>query len=156
MLHVAFLYIKSYHTSVFCFKQNHQGLNIAQNKKVLLRERKRHTARRVAVASACYFGGGVPPLDMGWGTPPRWDTPPSKVGVPPQDWYPPSKVGVPPRPRLDRAPPSKVGVPPHPRLDQVPPPSKAGSGTPPPKKSVDRLKQGLIMNKDRLAQGIQS
>ena len=28
------------------------------NKKVLLRERKRHTACRVAVASACYCGGG--------------------------------------------------------------------------------------------------
>ena len=30
------------------------------HKKVLLRERKRHTARRVAVASACYSGGGDP------------------------------------------------------------------------------------------------
>ena len=30
------------------------------NKKVLLRERKRHTARRVAIASPCYSGGGVP------------------------------------------------------------------------------------------------
>ena len=29
-------------------------------KKVLLRERKRHTARHVAIASACYSGGGVP------------------------------------------------------------------------------------------------
>ena len=28
------------------------------NKKVLLRERKRHTARRVAIASPCYSGGG--------------------------------------------------------------------------------------------------
>ena len=30
------------------------------NKKVLLRERKRHTARRVAIAGPCYSGGGVP------------------------------------------------------------------------------------------------
>ena len=30
------------------------------NKKVLLRERKRHTARRVAIASPCYSGGGAP------------------------------------------------------------------------------------------------
>ena len=33
-------------------------MKITVNKKVLLRERKRHTARRVAVASACYSGGG--------------------------------------------------------------------------------------------------
>ena len=32
------------------------------NKKVLLRERKRHTARRVAIASPCYSGGGGGPL----------------------------------------------------------------------------------------------
>ena len=30
------------------------------NKTVLLRERKRHTTRRVAVARAWYSGGGVP------------------------------------------------------------------------------------------------
>ena len=68
-----------------------------KNKKVLLRERKRHTARRVAVASACYSGEGVP-RD---GVPPRrWGTPPSKVGVPPpvQGW-----IGYPPPPQsVDR------------------------------------------------------
>ena len=32
------------------------------NKKVLLRERKRHTARRVAIAISCYSGGGGGPL----------------------------------------------------------------------------------------------
>ena len=31
------------------------------NKKVLLRERKRHTARRVAIAISCYCGGGGVP-----------------------------------------------------------------------------------------------
>ena len=30
-------------------------------KKVLLRERKRHTARRVAIVSPCYSGGGGGP-----------------------------------------------------------------------------------------------
>ena len=30
------------------------------DKKVLLRKRKRHTARRVAIASPCYSGGGGP------------------------------------------------------------------------------------------------
>ena len=139
------------------------------HRKVLLRERKRHTARCVAVASACYFGvGGVTPgtpPDMGWGTPPEsgyppiqgwgtppdmgWGTPPSKVGVPPHprlDWVPPHpRLGYPPRhgmgtpPDMGGYPPSKVGVPPCPRLDRVPPLSKAGSGTPPPP-SVDRLK----------------
>ena len=33
-------------------------INILENKKVLLRERKRHTARRVAIASPCYSGRG--------------------------------------------------------------------------------------------------
>ena len=32
--------------------------NKINNKKVLLRERKRHTARRVAIAISCYSGGG--------------------------------------------------------------------------------------------------
>ena len=50
-------------------KRNHHYFNV--NKKVLLRERKRHTARRVA--SVChaipvggtYAGGGVPTLGGG-------------------------------------------------------------------------------------------
>ena len=61
------------------------------HKKVLLRERKRHTTCCIAVASACYSGGGYPnyPPDLGWGTPPPrpgmeyppyldlgWSTPP--------------------------------------------------------------------------------
>ena len=33
-------------------------MSILYNKKVLQRERKRHTARRVAIASLCYSGGG--------------------------------------------------------------------------------------------------
>ena len=34
-------------------------MSILYNKKVLLRERKRHTAGRVAIAISCYSGGGV-------------------------------------------------------------------------------------------------
>ena len=41
--------------------------NIVLNKEVLLRERKRHTARRVA--SARYGGGGTPSTHGGGGTP---------------------------------------------------------------------------------------
>ena len=37
-------------------------LKLSPNKKVLLRERKRHTARRVAVAISCYSGGGGVPV----------------------------------------------------------------------------------------------
>ena len=47
--------------------------SIIVNKKVLQRERKRHTARRVAVASACYSGGGTTGNNPPW----TWD------GVPP-------------------------------------------------------------------------
>ena len=39
------------------------ALKIQINKKVLLRERKRHTARRVAIAISCYSGGGGGSLD---------------------------------------------------------------------------------------------
>ena len=38
-------------------------ISVLRNKKVLLRERKRHTARRVAIAISCYSGrGGGGPL----------------------------------------------------------------------------------------------
>ena len=86
------------------------------NKKVLLREHKRHTARRIAVASACYSRGEVP------GVPPppwRWGTPLSKGGVSPT-----------PCPRLGY-------LPVHPRFGYPPvqgwgtPLYKAGSGYPP-------------------------
>ena len=33
-------------------------MNLIKYKKVLLRERKRHTARRVYIATRCYCGGG--------------------------------------------------------------------------------------------------
>ena len=97
------------------------------NKKVLLRECKRHTARCVAVANACY-SVGVPgdgtPLEMGYPSYPRldWDPPPPVQGWigtlphPRLDWYPPVQgwIGTPPCPRLDRDPHSKVGSEPPP------------------------------------------
>ena len=83
------------------------------NKKVLLRERKRHTARRVASARyAALCNGGVDmgsppdigyPPEMGypwtWGTPPdlRWSTPP----------YPDLRWGTPPR-NVNRQTPVKT------------------------------------------------
>ena len=101
------------------------------NKKVLLRERKRHTTRRVA--SARYAGwvwwDGVPPTiqtwdgvpphhpDLGWGTPNHpdlgWGTPPPSrpgMGYPqpsrPGFEYPPPTIqtwdGVPPPPMVKR------------------------------------------------------
>ena len=90
--------------------------NYKTNKKVLLRERKRHTARRVSSARYAAHGMGTPrpsrpgrggylgtPCpDLGWGTPLQtWDgVPPPHVqtwdGVPLsiQTWH-----GVPPLPR---------------------------------------------------------
>ena len=63
----------------------------SQNKKVLLRERKRHTARRLAVASACYAGGGVTPSQVQEGGTPSqvwggYPTPGQKGGTLSQVW----------------------------------------------------------------------
>ena len=84
-------------------------MQIDLNKKVLLRERKRHTARHVA--SACYAAlSQIQPMGGGRGIPPsspdrgggvscsgKWGTP-SWLGVPPIGWMgvpPISKMGVP-------------------------------------------------------------
>ena len=113
------------------------------NKKVLLRERKRHTARRVAVASACYsvlFRGQGGYLDMVY-PPQRWGTPLSKVGVPPGDGVPPFKVGVPPR-RWGTLP-CKAGLgTPLSKAGLGPPPIQSLIGYPPPPVEVwtDKLK----------------
>ena len=49
---------------IFYFRSfQSSNININYNKKVLLRERKRHTARRVAIASPCYSGWRRGPLD---------------------------------------------------------------------------------------------
>ena len=92
------------------------------NKKVLLRERKRHTARCVAST----------PYVVLTGYPPRPGYPPARVppwGVPPRPGYPPSQ-GTPPA----RVPPGQ-GTPPA----RVPPP--AGPGRVPP-----QLPHGILGN----------
>ena len=90
------------------------------NKKVLLRERKRHTARRVASTRYAVGGGGVPTLGGG-----RVSTFPGGGGVPTLGrGYLPSrggptflaKVGTP----LSR--PGKVGTPPPTQKVGTPPP----------------------------------
>ena len=100
------------------------------NKKVLLRERKRHTDRRVASTRYAALPGvgtptpvGVPPPPASWmGYPPRpagWGTPP------PASWmgYPPGQLdGVPP-------PASWMGYPPASWMGYPPPAS--WMGTPP-------------------------
>ena len=121
------------------------------NKKVLLRERKRHTARRVASAryAALSSGGGrvtpgTPPSRPGQGYPGYHPHHPDLAGVPPhprpgmgypptiQTWpgYPPTQTwdGVPPTSDLGWVPP----LPHHPDLAGVPPPpsSRPGWGTP--------------------------
>ena len=89
-----------------------------RNKKVLLRERKRHTDRGVSsTPSVILYEVGYPPPQPGLteGVPPHWGTPPGQVlgGV------------TRPPPGLDLA-----GVP--------PPPPGPGWGTPPPPPGVDR------------------
>ena len=119
---------------------------IYQYKKVLLRERKRYTARRIA--SACYAAlspdqGGYPNQLMGRGySIQSWTggTPfsPGQGGYPTQSWtggYPSvtspikkdevSSMGYPSVQTWDGVPPwsRRMGHPPH-QLDGVPPPSK--------------------------------
>ena len=114
------------------------------NKKVLLRERKRHTARRVVSTPSVLAGGGylTPPGGTGPRTPPGGvPGPPGGVRVPPRgSRYPPGGVRV---PLGGSGLPPQGGVP-----DRVPPPSwhsgkccKAlwDMGTPPP---VDRQMDG--------------
>ena len=89
------------------------------NKKVLLRERKRHTARRVASARYAALMGGVP-------------------RVPPHH---PDLARVPPTPGMGYLPPSRPvrGTPPHPRpgMGYPTPSSRPGWGTPPPTQTWD-------------------
>ena len=138
------------------------------NKKVLLRERKRHTARCVAntryVVLTGYPPGGVPgPPRGGLGTPPpprggtRSGTPPGGVRVPPGGYpvrYTPwgGGPGTPPGGVPSQVPPRGVRVPPGgylvrytpPRGVRVPPRGGTRSGTPPggyldpPSPPVDR------------------
>ena len=125
--------------------------------RVLLRERKRHTARRVAYARYAGGGGGDTPSSHGGGGVPHpvqhhtWDgvPPPSRPSwVPPtiQTWLgspppPPSRPGwgtspPPPPQTLDGVPPSRPGwgTPHHLDLDGVTPPPHHPDldGVPPP------------------------
>ena len=121
-------------------------LNIFVNKKVLLREHKRHTARRVASARFADWGGVPHPILDGGGVPstprPRsgWRGTPSNLGrgacprsgrggggYPIQSWtggYPPSAEWDTPNQTWD-------GVPPIQTWDGVPPQSRPGMGYPP-------------------------
>ena len=113
------------------FRMRADGLNpdvfVIDTEKVLLRERKRHTARRVA--SACYaalsHGWGVPPTIQTWSEGGTLSTPPpSRPGM-----------GSPHHPDLGWG--GTPDTPPH-HLDLgwcTPPPSRPGQGGyPPPSK----------------------
>ena len=81
-------------------------LNLSKYKKVLLRELKRHTARRVASTRCAGLVGGTP---AGGEVPHVGYPPPYQLdGVPPISWtgYPPlAGWGTPPPHQLDRVPP---------------------------------------------------
>ena len=103
-----------------CFKYNipkwcniwkKLGVNTRNNKKVLLHERKRHTARRVG--STCCAG-----LVGGGGGTPCWGGYPHQL-----DGVPPTWEGVPPVSWTGYLPVSWMGYP--------PPPQSAGQDTPP-------------------------
>ena len=90
--------------------------------KKVLRERKRHTTRRVATASPCYSGGGErggPSTKIFFSSMNMYQ---AKSAVKKfslyLDWVPPPVQGW-------------IGSPPHQRLDWDPPPSKTGLGPPP-------------------------
>ena len=100
-------------------------------KKVLLRERKRHIAHRVAIASACYSWGGTQstPPGPGMGYPPTW----TWDGVPP---LPGPGMGYPPYLDLGWGTPLPgpgMGYPPTWTWDGVPPYLDLGWGTPLPR-----------------------
>ena len=136
-----------------CLENSSKGVNASSNdfilnKKVLLRESKRHTARRVASArhaalSNGWGGGELPYPVLVVGEYP-WYPPPSRPGlggylptiqtwpggipqVPPtiQTWD-----GVPPHPDLGWGTPIQTcyGVPPHPDLGRGTPTHKPGTG----------------------------
>ena len=117
------------------------------NKKVLLCERKRHTASRVAsarYAALCNGGArtwGTPSLT--WGTPPGHGVSPPWHGVPPQTWGTPQpEMGYPlprpemgsplPRPEMEYPPRPGMGYSPYPDLRWGTPLPRPGTGYPPP------------------------
>ena len=103
-------------------------MKIIDNKKVLLRERKRHTARRV-VSTPSVVLPGYSPLGGGPGTPPGGvpgQVPPRGVT---RSGTPPGGSGYPPGGYPVRYPPGGPGTPPGGVPGQVPP--RGGPGTPP-------------------------
>ena len=110
-----------------------------KNKKVLLRERKRHTARRVAsthyaaLSNPDLVRGGYPiQTELGWGTlPPEMGYPLAWDGVPPplEMGNPRPGMGYPPRPGMGYPPKLGWGTPPD--LGQGIPLPRPGMGYPP-------------------------
>ena len=93
--------------------------NTKENKKVLLRERKRHTARRVVSTPSVVLPGYHPPPPPGVRVPPQGGTrsgTPGGVRV-----HPPGGPGTPPGGYPVRYPPGGSGYPPG-VPGQVPPP----------------------------------
>ena len=104
-----------FHIAMYNAKKRSGGEIINSNKKVLLRERKRHTARRVASTPYVVLTGYPPRAGYPRaGYPPSQGTPPARV--PPRPGYPPGQ-GTP----LARVPPP-ARVPPLPGPGRVPPP----------------------------------
>ena len=103
------------------------------NKKVLLRERKRHTARHVASTPYVVLSWLTPPPPAGW-PPSGWTWPPRQLDLtPPTSWTwptPPGPTG--PDPPI----PKPAGPDPPPQLDLTPP-LLAGPDPPPPAESAE-------------------
>ena len=124
------------------------------HKKVLLRERKRHTARRVVTTHSVVLSWLTPPPPVGWTWPPLSagpDPPPLLAGPEPPPcwldltpavsytWPPPLLAGPDPPPSWTWPPPPLAGLTPPPRLDLTPPRLDL---TPPP--PVDRQNHGWM------------
>ena len=118
------------------------SLKILSNKKVLLRKRKRHTARRV-VSTPSVVLPGYPPPGEGYLTrvPPQVPRGGTRVRSPPRGYlggyltqvHPPGGVPDPGPPGGGPGtPPGGSGYPPGGYLGQVPPRGGGGSGYPPP------------------------
>ena len=127
-------------TEIFFMKENTNHMVHSKkmiNKKVLLRERKRHTDRGVSSTPSVvlYWGGGYP---LAGGYPPGLDLARvpflpsrSRQGVPPRRGTP--QQGVPPGPGQGAPIQGWMGVPPPcPRLDGGTPSAGPDRDTPPP------------------------
>ena len=101
-------------------------LNTLSYKKVLLRERKRHTARRVASTRCAALSGVGGTWSQVWGVPcprSRGYPVPGLGGTPSQVWGgTPSQVWGVPHPRSGGVPHPRSGGVPHPRSGGVPHP----------------------------------